>query len=241
LDKYEDVVQLRGNIARPEVYALRPGMKLSQVVTKDQMLLDTNLNYGEITRLRADGKNEYVTFRPGDVLSGAWDLELASRDVVNFVKVGYAPEKPDFDRFANAVEVKGPVQFGGMYAWQEGMSLSVLLKLAKPKLETNQFYAEIVRAGENGRSEYLTFSPRDVMSGAYDMGLKAKDVVRLYTNMPVGGAVGAVQPSMEGAPSAAAQGTAPTGSAECGHTEVPVSRVRVQALQIQHQVLLYPV
>ncbi len=211
-DKFPNAVTVTGNVARPDVYALTEGMKLSSIVTKDQMLLDTNLNYAEITRLQPDGKNEYVTFRPSEVLSGAWDFELASRDAVNFVKVGYAPEKPDFDRFGDAVEVKGPVQFWGMYAWREGMSLSALLKLAKPKLETNQFYAEIVRAGENGRSEYLTFSPREVTSGAYDMALKAKDIVRLYTNMPVGGVSGAALTSTVAAPGTAAQVTAPTGA-----------------------------
>ena len=211
-DKFPNAVTVTGNVARPDVYALTEGMKLSSIVTKDQMLLDTNLNYAEITRLQPDGKNEYVTFRPSEVLSGVWDFELASRDAVNFVKVGYAPEKPDFDRFGDAVEVKGPVQFWGMYAWREGMSLSALLKLAKPKLETNQFYAEIVRAGENGRSEYLTFSPRDVTSGAYDMALKAKDIVRLYTNMPVGGVSGAALTSTVAAPGTAAQVTAPTGA-----------------------------
>ncbi|GAB6276385.1 MAG: hypothetical protein SAMD01599839_09250 [Rectinema sp.] len=216
-DKFPDAVTLTGNIARPEVYALTGGMKLSQVVVKDQVLLDTNLNYGEITRLRSDGKNEYVTFRPAEVLSGAWDFELASRDRVNFVKVGYAPERPDFDRFADAVEVRGPVQFGGMYAWREGMGLRELLVLAKPLLEANQYYAEIVRGGENGRNEYLTFAPREVASGAFDLALRAKDIVRLYTNMPVGGVAGKAEGS------GTVQGVAPMG--DSAGANVPTSTV----------------
>ena len=183
--KYADLVQLIGQVARPEVFALRPGMKLSQVLTKDQILLDTNLNYAEITRLKADGKNEYVTFRPSEVLDGTWDFDLGSREVVNILKVGYSPEKPDLDRFPNAVQLTGPAQFGGLYAWREGMKLSSLLKLAKPSYQMNQVYAEIVRPMGGDKFEYQTFAPRELVSGAFDMVLKPRDTVRLYSTATV--------------------------------------------------------
>jgi len=145
VEKFSALVQLTGNVARPEVYALRPGMKLSSIVTKDQVLLDTSLNYGEITRLKADGKNEYVTFRPGEVLSGAYDLELGPRDMIRLVKVGYVAPAGDVERYGAGGDGGRACGIAGSYAWQEGMSLSVLLKLAKPRLETNGVYAEIVR------------------------------------------------------------------------------------------------
>ncbi|GAB6276383.1 MAG: hypothetical protein SAMD01599839_09230 [Rectinema sp.] len=183
LEKFSDVVQLTGQVARPEVYALRPEMKLSQVVVKDQVLLDTNLNYGEITRLRSDGKNEYVTFRPAEVLAGSFDLDLGPRDVIRLVKVGYVAPAADAERFGQAVTVEGPVEFAGSYAWREGMGLRELLVLAKPLLETNQVYAEIVRPLGGGKNEYVTFAPREVASGVYDTTLKARDRVRLYTTI----------------------------------------------------------
>ncbi|PKL06347.1 MAG: hypothetical protein CVV53_04760 [Spirochaetae bacterium HGW-Spirochaetae-9] len=183
-DKFSDVVQLTGQVSRPEVYALGSGLKLSKILTKDQVLLDTNLNYAEITRLKTDGKNEYVTFRPSEVLDGSWDFDLGARDVVKLLKVGYAPEKPDFDRFSSAVQVTGPVQFGGLYAWREGMKLSSLLGLAQPSLVVNQVYAEIVRPLGGDKFEYLTFSPKEVAGGIFDLVLKARDSVRLYTTVP---------------------------------------------------------
>jgi polysaccharide export outer membrane protein len=82
LDKFADLVQLTGRIARPEIIAYRKGLKLSQVLTSDQILLDTNLNYAEILRVRADGKNEYLTFRPADVAAKTFDLDLGPRDVI---------------------------------------------------------------------------------------------------------------------------------------------------------------
>jgi protein involved in polysaccharide export with SLBB domain len=184
LDKFTDIVQLAGTIARPEVFALKPGMKLSSLLTKEQLLLDTNLNYAEITRYKADGKNEYITFRPSELLNGSWDMKLGARDLVRLYKVGYAPEKHDFDRFTNAVQLYGPVKFPGLYAWREGMKLSSLLENAGPALETNQVYAEIVRPLGGTAFEYITFAPREIASKQADLTLKARDVVRLYTTVP---------------------------------------------------------
>src|SRR5690606_3677636 len=106
-DRFPTAVSLAGQVARPEVFALREGMKLSSLLTKDQLLFDTNLNYAEITRLRADGKNEYLTFRPSEVLDGSWDLDLDAADKVRLVKVGYNPAEVDLDRFTDAVRLTG--------------------------------------------------------------------------------------------------------------------------------------
>ena len=182
-DRFPDVVQLTGEVARPEVYALRSGMKLSEVLTKEQVLLDTNLNYGELTRLREDGKHEYVTFRPGEVLSGSYDIELGSRDVIRLVKVGYVASSNDVERFRDVVSIEGPVEFVGSYAWREGMSLRSLVSLAKIKLEANGVYAEVVRPLGGGKYEYVTFAPREVVRGEYDIVLKAMDKVRLYSTV----------------------------------------------------------
>ena len=93
IEKFSDLVQLTGQVARPEIFAFKLGTKLSQLLTADQVLLDTNLNYAEIARLKADGRNEYFTFRPSEVLSGSWDFDLGPRDIIKLVKVGYAPGK----------------------------------------------------------------------------------------------------------------------------------------------------
>ena len=218
LDKFSSLVQLIGAAARPELFALRPDMRLSNVLTKDQILLDTNLNYAEILRLKADGKNEYFTFRPSEVLSGAWDFDLGPRDVIKLVKVGYAPAAQDFDLFVDAVQLSGPAQFAGLYAWRDGMKLSSLLALAKPSLQTNQVYAEIVRPLGGDKFEYLTFAPREVASGIFDTTLKARDQVKLYTTVPNVTTKQGVESAPESAsvaasPSAAGVSTSSTASA----------------------------
>ncbi|MGB4573059.1 MAG: SLBB domain-containing protein, partial [Rectinemataceae bacterium] len=220
-EKFADVVLLTGQVARPELFALRSGMKLSSVLTKDQVLLDTNLNYAEILRRKADGKNEYRTFRPTEVLAGTWDFDLGPRDEVRLVKVGYTPEKPDFDRFIDVVQVAGPVQFAGMYAWREGLKLSEIQTLAAIVLETNQVYADITRPLSGGKSQVLTFAPREVSSGDLDITLLARDVVRFYSIFATKAevqALGETAPTATGTTPAgtAGAGTAPTGTAGAG-------------------------
>jgi len=168
-------------------------------VTAEQVLLDTNMNYGEMVRLRVDGKNEYETFRPKEVLEGKYDIALGARDVIRLVKVGYVASAEDVERYKRLVTVEGPVTFGGTYAWVEGMKLSELLGLAKPKLEANGVYAEIVRPIGGGKNEYVTFAPREVAAGVYDTELKARDRVRLYST---------VAPKVVGSVQGAAGGTA---------------------------------
>lgn len=204
--KFAQAVRLGGRVARPEIFALGKGRKLSEILVKDQLLLDSNMNYAEITRAGADGKNEYFTFRPSDLLAGTWDFALGARDTVRILPVGYNPEI-DYERFADAVQIRGPVQFQGLYAWSEGMKLSSLLALAKPALETNRVYAEIVRPLGGSKYEYRTFAPREVLAGLSDIVLKARDSVRLYTTVP---AVGTARQAAEATP---AEGTAPAGAA----------------------------
>ena len=209
--KFADSIQLTGRAARPEIFAFRKGLKLSYIVSSDQILLDTNLNYAEILRVRADGKNEYITFRPGDVVAKSFDLDLGPRDVIRLLNVGYDPAVPDFERYSEAVRVQGPVQFPGLYAWKAGMKLSQVLPLAKPALETNQVYAEVVRPLGGTKFEYLTFAPREIASGVSDIELKARDQIRLYTTAPAAMTAAALPAATASAPAPAT--TAPAATA----------------------------
>ncbi|MEW6550030.1 MAG: SLBB domain-containing protein, partial [Spirochaetota bacterium] len=180
-DRFAGSVQLTGQVARPEIFAHRSGMTLGNILGQDQILLDTNLGYAEILRQRQDGKNEYLTFRPSEVLDGTKILTLVPRDIVRLYKVGYNPAAPEFDRFGDAVLASGPLQFPGLYAWSPGMKLSALGAQAMPILDTNQVYAEIVRVLPGGKRQTITFAPREVSAGIFDIELQRKDTVRFFS------------------------------------------------------------
>ncbi|HEY9054652.1 MAG TPA: SLBB domain-containing protein, partial [Rectinemataceae bacterium] len=242
-NRYPAVVQLSGKAARPELYALKSGMKLSDILVKDQILLDTNLNYAEMTRLKPDGKDETFAFRPADVLSGAWDLALGPKDKIDLKAVGYSPAKPDFDRFSNAVRVVGPLRFPGLYAWNRGMKLSELLGLALPALDANRVYAEIERPRGGSTVEYLSFALREIESGVDDIVLEARDTVRLFSVLPPATVPEVVAPAapvpatLIPAPAAADVAATPAASPAAPAAETakvaPVPAAPIQAAKIE--------
>ncbi len=185
-DRFVDVILFEGDIRYPGIYAKPEGMKLSNILTKDWLLTTTNTGYAELVRYVKEGIYEYRTFSPADIVAGKIDIEMKPRDTLRFVSADYLPAKPDFDRYPETVALYGPVKFKGLYAWKGGMKLGALLKSAQVLLDANQYYAEIVRPLGGGKNEYLTFAPREVLSGAYDMELRASDSVRLlsYASKP---------------------------------------------------------
>ena len=137
-----------------------PTLKLSSVVTADQILQETSLDYAELTRRRVDGSWEYSTFSPREVLAGKVDMPLRAQDSIRFVKVGYMPEKPDFDHFGNAYAVVGTARLTGLYSISKPKMLSDIITAEQMLSNTDVYYAEIERWVTGGRTEYKTFSPR---------------------------------------------------------------------------------
>lgn len=159
-------------------YARTASLKLSSVVTRDQILQDTSLDYAELTRRRADGGWEYSTFSPREVLSGSFDLPLRAQDSIRFVNVGYLPPKPDFDHFGNAYAITGAARLPGLYSLGAEIRLSDIVTAEQLLSGTDVYYAEIERWVSGGRTEYKTFSPLAVLQGSQDERLFPRDIVR---------------------------------------------------------------
>jgi len=173
-----EVVNTKGQIRYNGPWARTPSLKLSSVVTADQILQDTDLDYAELTRRNADGTSQYLTFSPSEVLSGSFDMQLRAQDSINLVKVGYLPAKPDFDHFGEAYAVTGRAQFAGLYALAATRQLSEIVTASQLLSDTDIYYGEIERWASGGRTEYLTFNPLAVLRGDSDMTIYPRDVVR---------------------------------------------------------------
>ncbi len=204
-DRFPATIVLSGPARYAGLYAWKPGTKLSSIVTKDQFLVGTSLEYAEIERRSVGGKAEYRTFSPRDVISGKYDIELSGRDVIRFVASEYLPAKPDFDKYPETVALYGPAKYKGLYAWKSGLKLGMLLKSAEVLLDANQYYAEIVRPLGGGKNEYLTFAPREVLAGTFDMELRSSDSVKLVSYASKSG--GMTRSGAEVAPPATGNGT----------------------------------
>ncbi len=204
-ERYSDGLLIAGSVKYPGLYAKTPGMKLSSLVTKDWFLTTTNTAYGELVRFVKEGVYEYETFNPTDLIEGKYDTELNGRDVIRFVASEYLPAKPDFDKFPETVALYGPAKYKGLYAWKSGLKLGMLLKSAEVLLDANQYYAEIVRPLGGGKNEYLTFAPREVLAGTFDMELRSSDSVKLVSYASKSG--GMTRSGAEVAPPATGNGT----------------------------------
>jgi protein involved in polysaccharide export with SLBB domain len=149
------------------------------VVTRDQILNDTSLDYAELTRRTADGGYEYSTFSPRKVLSGEVDFPLKAQDAIRFHPVSYMPEKPDFDKFGAAYAVTGAARFTGLYSSDRPVQLSDIITDAQLISTTDIYYAEIERWVTGGRIEHRTFSPLAVLQGLHDERVFPRDIIRL--------------------------------------------------------------
>jgi polysaccharide biosynthesis/export protein len=122
--KFENAVVLDGAVRNPGLYAFRPGLRLSQLVLREQLTPESYRERGEI--LRTDPvtyQTSLIVFSPARVLAGirGADLELRRLDRVVIASQARGPE---------TVTVNGEVWRPGQYPKRKGEHLSSLLERA---------------------------------------------------------------------------------------------------------------
>ncbi|SNR92065.1 SLBB domain-containing protein [Desulfurobacterium atlanticum] len=178
----QNAVLVKGYVAYPGVYAYKPGMKLSQILTPDMFLIDTNMKFGLIIRQFPHGTPpQYITFIPENVLNGKENVALKPQDTIVFYKFGET-KKVDFNKVKDAFVVEGEIKYPGVYAYKPGMKLSQILNKDMLTINTNLYYAEIDRRDLETLNikEIIRFSPIDIINGTKDIDLQALDVVKFY-------------------------------------------------------------
>ncbi len=141
LNRFKNAVILKGHIKYPGVYAIKRNTKLSELLTEDILLLDTNLYYGEIIRKeRPESEYEIINFAPQDILSGKKDIRLKGRDTIVFYpKWVYGP-----------IKISGEVENPKLIPYYKGIRLLDILMDTKLKDSPYWLKAEVYREEENG-------------------------------------------------------------------------------------------
>jgi protein involved in polysaccharide export with SLBB domain len=118
-----NTVTLEGSVKRPGNYELRPGMRVGDLVTRDELLPDAYLDRAEVVRVKEDLSTEVIPFSIREVWAGqaAASLELRSLD-----RVVISSEARPVD----SVLVSGFVKRPGRYAISRGERLSSVLERA---------------------------------------------------------------------------------------------------------------
>jgi protein involved in polysaccharide export with SLBB domain len=142
-------VRLEGYVLRPGSYALKPGMRIKDILTQDNLLPEYYQEVGEITRLYLpDYHPEKIIFNPSRALNGdpEHNLELQEFDVVKIFSRWEMEEMP-------MVRISGEVQKPGEYRLFKNMTVRDLLILAgNPKLTAYMKNADITRIKKAGES-----------------------------------------------------------------------------------------
>jgi polysaccharide export outer membrane protein len=115
----ENFVKIEGEVKYPGYYAYKPGLKLSQLLTKDMFLLSTDMNYAEIIRRNPNTFNvtQIIKFSPVRVLQKKVDISLKPYDIIKFYpRYAYEP-----------VKISGCVKNPMIIPYHEGLTLKEVL------------------------------------------------------------------------------------------------------------------
>ena len=140
-------VRLNGYVLRPGDYALRPGMKVSDLLTSDNMLPEYADGSAELVRLfPPDFHPEISYFNPAKALAGdpAHNLELKEFDRIRILSRWELEEMPQ-------VRIHGEVQKPGDYRLMRNMTVrDLILQAGNPKLTAYLVSAELIRTRHDG-------------------------------------------------------------------------------------------
>ncbi|HRS05786.1 MAG TPA: SLBB domain-containing protein [Candidatus Ratteibacteria bacterium] len=117
-------VFLEGYVKYPGEYELKPGMKISHLLTQDQLLPEAYLERAEIERTEIPSlEMKIIPFGPKKLLEGdqTQDISLQQLDRIKILSEWREPE---------SVQIIGEVKLPGRYTIQKGERLSSVLKRA---------------------------------------------------------------------------------------------------------------
>lgn len=144
-----DQVRLEGYVLRPGDYALKPDMRISDLLPPDNILPEYYREAGELIRLVApDLHPEIIIFNPAKAIAGdqTYDLKLQEFDTVRIFSRWDKEEMPK-------VRINGEVQKPGEYRFFPNMNVRDLLVMAgNPKLTAYMKSAEISRIRQTGEA-----------------------------------------------------------------------------------------
>jgi protein involved in polysaccharide export with SLBB domain len=118
-----NAITLEGPVRRPGTYELRPGMRLGELVTRDELLPEAYLERAEIVRAKADLSAEVIPFSIRDLWAGQAAANLGLQPLDRVVI------SSEFRPLAT-VAVSGLVRRPGRYTIARGERMSSLLERA---------------------------------------------------------------------------------------------------------------
>ena len=162
---------LAGEVRRPGIYEFRPGETLADLLAFAGGILPSSYRYRVVLE-RFEG-NQKLTVKELPLNLAAFKrLPLRDGDLVVIKRVLFQPE--------NGLKITGYTPYPGLYAYRPGLTLKDFLTQEFFYRDTSLEAALLERHPPGEKPRYLSFSPREVFSGEFNLPLAPGDVIRLF-------------------------------------------------------------
>lgn len=162
-----DVVEVEGAVKQTGIFEIKDGESYTSLLEYTGGYLSNALT-DEIQLVRIDEQGTFVKEYKGQELQ-----ELEFKDGDRIIINQQTSDRKDY------VEVKGAVNYPGIYGIRDYTSLKSLLEKVNLQEETRMDVGYLLRIAANGASSVLSFSPAQILEGRTDIMLQAEDVVQL--------------------------------------------------------------
>lgn len=173
-------VNLEGNVMYPGRYEIKPGMKLSSIISEEKLLPQTYFEYAEIIRLIPPHFHpKLIPFDLGKLLKGdkSQDLSLNEFDTIKIYSEWEVKDKP-------MVNIRGYVRMPGIYPLSENMKIrDLIIKGGNLKEEAYLDEAELSRVLEDGSTNIISINLRKALNGDQSHNIELKKGDTLFIRM----------------------------------------------------------
>ena len=181
-----NLVEIEGSVKQKGVFEMKDQENFDELIAYAGGYLSDALK-DEIQLVRKDSQGSFVKEYSGDALS-----KLTFQDGDKVIVATQTSDQKDY------VEVKGAVNYPGIYGIRDYPSLKTLLEKVDLREESRTDVAYLLRISPNGVSSVQSFRPDEVINGSVDIALEAEDVIQIlnqrdFTDSTVVTVTGAVR------------------------------------------------
>jgi len=162
-----NLVEIEGSVKQKGIFEMKDNENFDELLSYAGGYISDALE-GEIQLVRKDNQGSFVKEYSGDALNS-----LTFEDGDKVIVATQTSDKKDY------VEVKGAVNYPGIYGIRDYPGLKALLEKVDLREESRTDIAYLLRIAPNGVSSVRSFCPSEVLSGNLDITLEAEDVIQI--------------------------------------------------------------
>jgi len=181
-----NLVEIEGSVKQKGVFEMKDQENFDELISYAGGYLSDALK-DEIQLVRKDSQGSFVKEYSGDALS-----KVTFQDGDKVIVATQTSDQKDY------VEVKGAVNYPGIYGIRDYPTLKTLLEKVDLREESRTDVAYLLRIAPNGVSSVQSFRPDEVINGSINIALEAEDVIQIlnqrdFTDSTVVTVTGAVR------------------------------------------------